>query len=99
MSVDHNFVFLSCEVPELETPVDACLTVFGSGGLKEVKPVVDELFCVLAGRAEVDELDLACVGVPEEVSPVGVGLHNAEYEELAQAEVDYTCRNLDRPSG
>ena len=58
MSVDHNFVFLSCEVTEFETPVDACLTVFGSGGLKEVKPVVDELFGIFSGCTKVDQFNL-----------------------------------------
>ena len=58
MSVDHNFVFLSCEIPKLEAPVNTCLMVFRSSGLKKMEPVVDELFGVFAGCTKVDQLDL-----------------------------------------
>ena len=58
MSVDHNFVFLSCEVTEFETPVDTCLMVFRRSGLKKVEPVVDEVFGVFSGCPKVDKLNL-----------------------------------------
>ena len=51
-------ILFAGEVAELETPLNARITVFGNSSGEKVQPVIDELFRVLSRCAEVNELDL-----------------------------------------
>ena len=85
--------------------------------MKEVKPVVDEVFGVFSGCPKVDQLNLfmqkmgmrdvikqskkstclARLGVPQEIGPVRVSLHDPELKEFSQTQVYNSTCDLQAP--
>ena len=74
------------EVAELDAQVFAGRGVAAGGGEQDLGVRGDEGGGEVAGGAEVEELEFLGGGVKEEVGPVGVGLHEAEFGDFAQAE-------------
>lgn len=56
--IKAHLVLLAGEVPQLQAPLYARVTIFGDGSGEEVQPVVNELLRVLARGPKVDQLDL-----------------------------------------
>lgn len=99
-----NLVLLASEVTQFETPIGASTAIFGCRGLKKVQPVIHEIFRIFTGGTEIDQRDLVGYeynrrcrkqytdllsgGVPQEIGPVWVSLHQSELEELPQTKLD-----------
>lgn len=88
VGVDHAGRLVAGEVAELDAELVAGLAVVARGGDQGADVLLDEVERVLAGGAEVEEFESVRVGVVEEVGPVGVCLHVAEFDDFAEAQAE-----------
>lgn len=88
MGGQHGSGLVAGEVAEVNGEVAAGLAVVARGGVEEADVRVDEGGGEGAAGTEVEELEFVAGRVEEEVGPVGVGLHEAELGDLAQAEAE-----------
>lgn len=86
VSFQHRGRLVAGEVAELDGKVAAGGAVVARGGAEDVDVGLYEAVGEVPGGAKVEELELLGAGVEEEVGPVGVGLHEAELDDLPQAE-------------
>ena len=89
MRIEHGFTLSPGQVAQLNAQIPDRDAVGAGGGEQGTDVGLYEVVRELAAGSEIEELELLRCGVVEEIRPVGVGLHELELRDLAQAETQY----------